>query len=176
MCKIWLWLSLLWAQQYWLNQWYVFRMFIFSQLIFVILLTQKMHFMPLKSYHTESNVYWHHVCLSSPYRGSLSSSAGSTADRPFSLNPSTGRDETANISVPELRPEPRKSHGSVRDNKKHPSVNYRPKKTVYKWSVYELQHKSSDTATVSNYAAMNGQSLSTMWGEWTSAGEESWVT
>ncbi|XP_016332915.1 collagen alpha-1(V) chain-like [Sinocyclocheilus anshuiensis] len=43
----------------------------------------------------------------------LSSSAGSTADRPFTSNPSTGRDETANIhSVPGLRPEPRKSHGS----------------------------------------------------------------
>lgn len=136
-----------------------------------------MHFMPLKSYHTESNVLLTSCLPLFTLQSSLSSSAGSTADRPFSLNPSTGRDETANIySVPELRPEPRKSHGSVRDNKKHASVNYRPKKTVYKWSVYELQHKSSDTATVSNYAAMNGQSLSTMWGEWTSAGEESWVT
>lgn len=114
------------------------------------------------------DILLHLFTLQSP----LSSSAGSTTDRPFSSNPSTGRDETANIhSVPGLHPEPRKSHGSVRDNKKHPSVNSRPRKTVY-----EFHLKNWDTATVSNYAVMNGQSLSTMWGEWTPAGEESWVT
>lgn len=132
--------------------------------------------MPLKSFHTKQCVLLTSCLPLFTLQSPLSSSAGSTADRLFSSNLSTGRDKTANIhSVPELRPEPRKSHASVRDNKKHPSVNYRPKNKVYKWSVYELQHASSDTATVSNYAAMNGQSLSTMWGEWTSAGEESWV-
>lgn len=142
-----------------------------------MLLARRMHFMPLKSFHTESNVLLTSCLPLFTLQSPFLSSAGSTADRPFSSNPSTGRDETANIHpVPGLRPEPRKSHGSVRDNKKHPSVNYRPKNTVCKWSVYELHLKSTDTATVSNYAAMNGQSLSTMWGEWTPAGDERWVT
>lgn len=46
----------------------------------------------------------------------LSSSTGSTVDRNFSSDPSAGTDDTANIlSVLEFRPEPRESHGLVRD-------------------------------------------------------------
>jgi len=46
----------------------------------------------------------------------LSSSAGSTVDRTFSSDPSTGTEETDNIlSVLGFRPDPRESHGLVRN-------------------------------------------------------------
>lgn len=59
-----------------------------------------------------SDILFSSVYLQSP----LSSSAGSTVDRTFSSDPSTGTDNTANIlSVLGFRPDPRESHGLVRD-------------------------------------------------------------
>lgn len=130
----------------------------------LMLLEQKLHTLPLilvKSSSFPLKVTYFSDILFSSIQSPLSSSTGSTVDRTFSSDPSTGTDDTANtLSVLEFRPEPRESHVMVRDI----PMLVRDPFTSNMFMNYSIKAQIN-TATVSNYAAMNRQSLSTIWEE-----------